>query len=326
MKVRGRQSGIALLTALVLLALCTVIAAALAFAAGFAIRRAEGTSAFEQAVQAAGGAEAVAAFALDQDSQGGSADDYPGEIWTQTLPPREVVTGILLAGQLNDLNGRFNLNSLVDSNGVDDPFTIDEFKRLLGLLGIEQRYADLMADWIDADNSPLPLGAEDSFYSSQPAPYRPPNLAITSISELLALPGFTSNMFATLAPHVAALPRDQQVNICFASGEVLDALLGSAQQQYSLPNNKAVLATNRGGKARKCDPEKTTFLGQYTGPPADQPKFNAQIATQSRFFSLRSIISIGSTEFALYSLLMRDKQTPGAGPATVRVITRSFTE
>ena len=320
MRLARNESGIALLTALVLLALCTVIATALAFAAGFAIRRAEGTAAFDQAVQAAGAAEAIAGYILDDDSKG-STDDFPGERWTQTPPSKEVVPGIVVAGRINDLNGRFNLNGLIDSSGVDDQFSIDEFKRLLGILDIEQRYADLMADWIDADNSPLPLGAEDSFYSGQSPPYRPPNLPITSISEMLALPGFTPGMLAKLAPHIAALPRNEKINTCFISGELFDALVNT--QQWTGPNGTTALAKNRG---TKCFPDKNTFMANFLGSPADKIKLEAQIGTQSRFFSLRSFISIGSTEFALYSLLLRDKTTPGAGPATVRVITRSFTE
>lgn len=318
---RLKQQGIALLTALVLLALCTVIATALAFAAGFAIRRAEGTTAFDQAWQAAGAAEAFAAYALDDDSRGGSNDDFPGEVWTRTLPPTEVSPGVTLSGQLKDLQGRFNLNQLVDGNGIADTFAIDEFKRLLRGLHIDDHYADLMADWIDTDNSPLPNGAEDSFYSGQPIPYLPPNRPITSSSELMALPGFSAELFTTLSPYVTALPRDTLINTCFAAGEVLDALTNS--QQWSGPNGAQALAKLRGSK---CFPDRNTFMASFFGSSIDRTKLEAQIATQSRFFSLRSVISIGSTEFALYSLLMRDKQTPGAGPATVRVITRSFTE
>ena len=82
-----------------------------------------------------------------------------------------------------------------------------QFSQLLTAVGLETKWAPLLADWIDSDLEPnFPDGAEDSVYLGQSPPYRTANLPVTSISELLALPGFGRDRYLRIAPYIAALP------------------------------------------------------------------------------------------------------------------------
>lgn len=312
-----RQNGVALLTAIIVVALATVMAAAIAFDNVMTARRGSAVFAFDQGLQFAQAAEALAAYALREDLKGGSKEDHFGERWAQPFGPLEIAPGVVLEARVEDLQGRFNLNSLVRPDGASDPAAIERFERLLEMLGLETRWAGLIADWIDSTaQANLPEGAEDSLYTSQDPPYRAPNLAITSVSELLALPGFGRERYIKLAPFVAALPPEEKLNVCTAPGPVLDAL-HPTDREYSIDPERFDQE-----RRDRCFPALNTLQQslQQALPPAEYTQLSARLTEQSHYFRLTSIVTIGSTELALYSLLQRDQTAGGK----VRPIFRTY--
>jgi general secretion pathway protein K len=150
----------------------------------------------------------------------------------------------------------------------------------------------------------------------QTPPYRAANRYITSTSELLALPGFGRDRYVALAPYVTALPpQDTKVNICTAPGKVLDAYLGPGHSEFGSEDS---LAKNR-ATAPGCFPTKADYDAALD--PQLKSKVDAKITQVSSYFRLTSIITIGSSEFSLYSLLYQDRGSDGK----VRPILRSFT-
>jgi general secretion pathway protein K len=331
------QRGIALLVAILLVALGTIIAAAVAYDNAMTARRGASTYAFDESLLVAQGAEALAAYGLRQIRQSDPTHIYPGQGWDKPLGPIEVVPGVMLEASLEDMQGRFNLNNLVKSDGTPDITQVNAFVSLLQLVGLEPKWAGYLIDWIDVDIVPQnPDGAEDSVYMGQTPPYRTPNRYITSTSELLALPGFGRDRYVKIAPYVAALPYGTSINVCSASGLVLDAFLGSGHTEFSgNPEQLAQTRTNTSG----CFPSLANYEAAFS--PAEQKGISGGLgkyfSETSQFFRLSSFITIGSTEFNLYSLLYMDT---GAGPAgsgggspgstgsgtgAVRPIQRSFT-
>src|SRR5882757_6846513 len=122
-----RQRGIAMLVAILLVALGTIIAAAVAYESAMSARRGSATFDFDEALLVGQGAEALAAYGLRtvmQNQQPAGAgqtagDVYPQQPWAQPVGPLEVAPGITLEASLEDLQGRFNLNWLVVSTGPD---------------------------------------------------------------------------------------------------------------------------------------------------------------------------------------------------------------
>ena len=118
-----------------------------------------------------------------------------------------------------------------------------QLERLLAIIGVETDWATTIADWIDEDVQPgFPNGAEDSVYTSENPPHLAANMPITRVSEIMYLVGFGPERYAKLKPYVAALPLGTPLNVCTASGPVLDSLL-EGQQQFSL--NPAYLTEQR---------------------------------------------------------------------------------
>lgn len=313
-KARAAQRGVALLAAIVIFAIAAAIAVGIQFRSALALRRAAGSAAAEQAFQAQASAEGLAAWALAEDKN--QTDDW-NESWHSAQGPFEVFDGVSIAGQVTDLDGRLNLNSLVDAQGAKDPVTIEILQRLMQLLDIPAQKVDLIVDYIDPDQQPEPNGGEDSLYSAQQPANRPANRPMLQVSELLSIPQFGLEHYLRLAPYVTALPRDRrEINLCTASGTLLDALVN--QKLWSA--NASTLDTQR---KSGCYPSVNQLQTLFGANPADFQKISNRIKVRSDFFELRSLVTIGPQPFDMTSLLMRT--ATGARPE-VRVLTRTMTE
>jgi general secretion pathway protein K len=308
-----RQRGVALMTAILLVALATILAATIGYENAMTARRGTATFAFDQSVHVAMAAEAIGAYALLQSRKQNPTTTYLGQFWSTPYGPVDLIPGVTLEAGLEDAQGRFNLNNLVNGDGTTNAAAVSLFENLLTILGLETKWAPMMADWIDADTVPNnPDGAEDSVYLSQMPPYRAANMFITSASEILALPGFGRDRYVQLAPYITALPQGTPINICTAHKEVLNALTpGTANF-----TDDQSLAKSR--QDNGCFPTQNDFFPLLTDVNTKNAA-KSMVATQSSYFTLTSIVTIGSTQFALYSLLYQ------GGDQRVRTIQRSFT-
>lgn len=313
----GTQRGMALLVAILLVALGTILAATVAFENAMTARRGTSVYAFDQALLVGQGAEALAAYGLRRIRQNDPTHTYPGQGWDKPYGPLEVVPGVMLEASLEDLQGRLNLNNLVNRDGTPNPDYVTAFTKLLEIVGLEPKWGGYVVDWIDADLVPQsPNGAEDSVYSGLTPPYRTPNRYITSTTELLALPGFGRDRFLLLAPYVTALPAGTAINVCTARGPVLDAFLGAGRTEFS--SEAGALEKSR-ASANGCFPTLQTYQASFD-PKAWTKSMSQVFVMRSQYFRLSSLVTIGGAEFNLYSLLYQDPQT-----GTVRPIQRTFT-
>jgi general secretion pathway protein K len=317
---RGRQRGVALLVAIVIFAVATTVAAAITYNKAMSSRRAAATFTMEQALQAGMAAEALAAVALQND--GGKPKTETTQDWAQVQPPLEIEgTGIWVQAQLEDMQGRFNLNSVVSWDQAANTFVPDQhqlsiFRQLLADLDIDAAYADLLVDWIDPDIAPSSNsggGGEDTLYLSQTPSYRPPNTFITHASELMALPNFGRENYAKIAPYVTALPNDAVVNVCTASALVLNTTRNDPQNQREFEEPTLEQARKNG-----CFPATTSVYAGVIADPQNRAEVEKRIDVKSSWFRLRTNIRIGTAEFVLYSVLFRE------GGNKVRTVQRSF--
>jgi general secretion pathway protein K len=320
MRSRRRQAGVALITAVLIVALATILAVSVGFKGFLGQRRTATTFALDQAYEVAMGGEAWASDALQRDAmeptaQGATATDDFTDVWATPIPPIPVDGGEF-EGTLEDLQGRFNLNNLVklDQNRsfVIDPKSVERLERLLDIVQVETKWAKLIADFIDSDSNPeFPDGAEDPTYTGLNPPYRTPNTPITRTSELLAIAGFGQQRFRRLEPFVTALPVGTTINLCTAPPEVLDSL-SARQRQYTLARESTAKQREIG-----CFP--TTMDFQAALSQTERTELTQIVGQTSDFFQSTIFVTIGTTQFTLYSLLYRK---PGMG--VVRPTLRSF--
>jgi len=297
MRQRVRQQGIILISVLILVALAAVISASLFFDTGLAARRAASSFGMEEAMQLGQGAEALAAYVLSEDT---NQTDTPQDDWAQPTEQMDVAPEIAMRARLLDLQGRFNVNMLVGSSGKRDENAYKVFVRMLQLLQLDQSLADLVVDWIDTDLQPEVQGGEDSLYMSQGPPHLTANLAMTSISELMQLPGMTHDVYVILKPHVTALPPSvRTINVCMADGVVLDALYALKEDdkghvEYSMLTADELYQRRDGD----CFPRRTSLA-------AGAPAIQTMTTERSSWFQLQTWVRVGSAQFDLYSLMYR---------------------
>ena len=318
---RGRQRGIALLVAILLVALGTIIAAAVAYDNAMTARRGAATLAFDEAILIGQGAEALAAYGIQVSWQQDKNTVNTTQPWAMPVGPLEIVPGVMLDASIEDLSGRFNLNSLLTEGPTGtlevDPVAQAALVNLLANAGIESKWAGYIIDWIDPDIAPqTPDGAEDTVYMGQTPPYLTANEYITSTTELLALPGFGRDRYNKLAPFITALPPGGKINVCTAPGEVLDAFLAPGRIDWGGQNAQQLLKNRQG--ASGCFPQLAKDY-QPTFDAANFAKAQGEFAQNSKYFRLTSHITIGTVEFNLYSLLYREDSN-----GTVRAIQRSY--
>ncbi len=216
------QSGVALITALLVVAIVTVIATSMATRQQLDIRRSGNVLEHDQAYMFALGVESWGRSILIQDRRENAVDNL-SEPWATVLPPLSVEGG-KVAGHIEDMQGRFNINNLVKE---DKPSAMDvqRFERLLKQLELNPSLSQAVIDWIDSDSEKISTdGAEDDEYLGHTPPYRTANNMINSISELRLINGFTKEAIERLSPFITALPTYTHININTAPAEILMVL------------------------------------------------------------------------------------------------------
>jgi general secretion pathway protein K len=309
-----------LIIALILVALATILATKLTFDGWLERRRTLGVLAAEQSLHFAMGAEALASDALVQSATGTlvtlaqqwAQPQQPFPLTPDDSPDAEPIG--VMRGTLEDMQGRFNLNNLarIKPDGkTQDPAPLAQFQRLLVAVGLESKWAGIARDWIDADDLPgSPDGAEDQVYTSQTPSYRTGNWPMTSPTELMNMPGFGADRYRKIAPYVTALPTaTATINICTAPGVVIESLADGLSGEYS--RDADLLASER---KSGCFPDTNAFIAILgKSAAAAQPYYG----TKSSYFLLTTRVTLGTTEFTLYSLLYR-------GTAKVTPLLRTF--
>jgi general secretion pathway protein K len=218
---KTRQRGVAIVLALSVVALAALAATAMLVAQSTWARQVELTAGHAQAQHLLQAGVDWSRAVLSDDRRA-SEVDHLGEPWALKLPAMPVENGSLI-GQIEDQQGRFNLNNLV-TDGKVDVVQLERFRRLLAILALPPALADSLADWIDADGEPQPRsGAEDAHYLALQPPYLAANRPLADIAELALVAGFDDTVRDRLRPFVTALPGFSAVNVNTASPEVIAA-------------------------------------------------------------------------------------------------------
>lgn len=293
MNVRHTQRGVAVLTAMLIVTIGTIIAVNLMWQATLDLRRAEAAIAADQGLMYVQGAEAWAADILRQDQVDSPDSDNLGEQWAFELPPLPVDGGTIV-GRLEDLQGRFNLNNLLNADGTENQLARRQFERLLNSLDIDPALAGAVVDWLDPDaEMRFPTGGEDVAYSGADPPYRTANGLITSVSELMAVSGFDREAYARLSPYVAVLPIGTTLNVNTAS----DVVLASLSDDIDAATAGALVDERAGAEFPDID---ATFEGLV------EPEALQTIDGVSQHFLLTATVTLGTNQLTMRAVLQRD--------------------
>lgn len=326
---RSRQSGVALIFALVIVALVAGLSVKLAANHDRTIWRTEARWHGLQAQQYLYGAEQLGILALNLDYESDESSqlftDHELEEWA--FPVEFPLDEGGIRGQLMDAQSRFDLNRLEakatnhTQYGALDPqrFTEDQ-KRFIRLLqtfedlsiGVNEavQITEAIVDWIDSDSTSFGFGgAESLFYTAEDPVIEPPNHPMDSVSELRLIRHMTAELYQQLAPLVTVLREGQGVNVNTASLPLFRSLnIGSSLQPLS--ENEAQLMID--GRGAEGFPDLNDFVGlsviqSLTGTQG-AAFVQDGLTVDSQFYQLSSEVQVGEQRRQMTTLFKRDGQ------------------
>ncbi len=328
---RRQQRGAAMVVAMLVFAMAAVLVVAMKSNFQRFYQRASNVLFAEQAHAYLRGAEELAALVLiqddDSDAQLPDPRDDQTEIWAQQPQPFPLDQGgMMTALPLEDLQGRFNLNSLSipgqtpprGSEARLTPFTPaqKQFVRLLQTFEepqISEYDAKIITrsviDWLDTDSSTSPDGAEDDVYGSRSPAYRAANGPMASVSELRAVANITPEIFAALAPLVTVWPQDPlnfPINIHTAKPEVLRSLNGEGDLT-PLSDTEAEALVEVRDTVGFQDAEDFWKQPAFSGKEGIGTTKNL-VGERSSHFLLVATVTLADKNTHLYSVLKRENR------------------
>lgn len=291
---RGQQ-GVALITVLLVVALAAMVCTALVTRQQLSIRTAANQLHARQGWHYARGGEQLAIALLVADLRQTAVSDHLGETWAQSLPAYPLDGG-QLSLSIDDLSGRFNLNSVVQSGQVDAE-AVARLQRLLVLLQLDPQLAWQLVAWIAPALAPerVRQQAERDYQRRSPA-YRPARRALQDVSELRLLAGIDAPAYQRLLPHVTALPSNTTLNLNTADAWVLATLADG----LGLADGQRLLAARSSSGFASVDALLMQPLLLH------RPVARSGLAVRSNWFIASSEVAIGERRLRLLSVLHRD--------------------
>jgi general secretion pathway protein K len=324
---RGRQAGSALVVTLLVFAIGMAVIVPMYSEYTLFLRRHANAYNAEQAWAYLRGGEELASLLLREDlredQQEGTIRDDLSEAWAQQVPPYSLDEGGWLTGRLEDLSGRFNINSLTGRAPANERFTAqqEQFIRLLQTVEeplIDEQDAILITesvmDWLDADSEPRVLGAEDDYYYDQTPSYRAGNRAMVSVSEFQAVANVTPEIFLAVEPLLTVWGGDGKINVNTAPVQVLRSLNSIKDYRPLSPQEGEELLELRGEEGFEniaAMLESPVFEGRQLSED-----LRNGLGETSSFFLFIAQVDVADRISHLYSVLQR-------GQGGVRALVRS---
>ena len=317
MKGRPNARGVALVSVLLIVAAASALAYQMAMRHAVDLIRSQRLFDASQARQYALGGEAYARQLLYEDDQDSDKDTLlePWRLCGEEAPPEaesettndpaaafDIENGVLTVC-VRDLRARFNLNALAGRAGEEH---LERLRLLLNSVQIDDAVADLWSDWVDADESARPTGAEDGEYLTRAPPHRAANGPAAHLSEFFAVAALPAEALAALRPHVAALPHTGLlVNVNTATAEVLAAL-----------NETMSLAD---GQLLADAPREFDTVQAAVVEVAKLSASSAVLGVGSDFFEVQARAEVGDASVVLTAVIHRGKHG-------LRTVSRNFGE
>ncbi len=310
---RRDQRGAALLTAMMIVALVTTLAAAMIWQQWRAIQVETAERARAQSAWILAGALDWARLILREDAKSvgtnGMSVDHLGEPWAVPLAEARLSTFLaadksdtddapdaFLSGAITDAQARYNLTNLV-VNGAVDPVELATLQRLCATVGVSADVATRIAAGL-RDAAPPPAPAAASAAASAPVVELPPPAANPPLMphsiRQIAWFGIDAESIKTLEPYIVLLPERTFVNANTAAREVLVAAI----PELDLATAERLI------QARQRSPFRSNVDVATLAPSLPKTSFE-RISTGSSFFEVRGRLRLGDVVLEQLSLVQR---------------------
>jgi len=310
---RRVQRGAAVLLALFVATLSTLIVSALFYRQFVLLRTIENQQLMTQSRLLLRGALDWGRAILREDANRSSYDGL-SEPWAQPLMETRLdqlgETSALasmasIAGSMEDAQSRFNLRNLVENGQVIES-EVDVLRRLCTLLQVPAQTADLIALRM---KEALPATTPDENGAMAGASDKKRPIPLMLPEDLISVEGISLDAAQRLAPYIVVLDERTPINANTARPEVIAARV----PEMSLSDARALVAERERISYFNNVGEVRTRLGPKANGVQD-----ADIATASRFFFVRGEVKLDRAVTRMEALVRRG--VPGQGIQPVNVL------
>jgi general secretion pathway protein K len=235
---KNKQGGVALIVAMLIVAIATMVATQIFYQQQIAIRRTFNQLQSEQLYQLFLSTENWAKVIL-QDDLTKNKFDYLGDNWAKNIAPFDAENAVIKA-KIVDYQACFNINNLAGNNSTQNDAAenneqannpgentaaennptqdtsknktpkntpVEILKNLMTQLQLNPELVNPLVDWLDKDDEIISsTGAELETYSRLTPSYRAANFRIIELNELYAIAGWKQETINKLLPYLCALP------------------------------------------------------------------------------------------------------------------------
>lgn len=306
------NKGSALVTALFVITLITIIATAISVRIRNDIQT---TYLIETTDRLYLAAQAVDIWAMDRlhdpKQELGKVNTKTGAILTFPSKLQAIYPGIIVTGQLFDLQGRFNLNNASDKQYQTIFYTL--LRNLhIGSTSFERKeLTDSLVYWLTPPKTSSNHDEWQDKYAKQKPPYFPSHMPMYHPSELRLVYGFSAQYYQKLAPYITTLPEATPINLNTVMKPLL-ATLGTGIKDTDIDHILQV----RSSKPFKSPQELTPIIQKYHIP-------NEMLTVESHYFLAVATVKSQDLSMQTYVILQRQKDEE-SGTWKVHILTQSI--
>lgn len=301
--------GSALLTALFIMTLVAIVATAMSLRLQLDIYRTRMLVAHDKLYLASQGVMFWAFNELNNKDNKFIHKDTKGMVSPYPNNLSTIYKGVTLNGGLYDLQGKLNLNNLIDKKAI--ALFINLANRIYPKTNDKDKIGLALAiqDWLSAYDLSKGNDAYMAYYASQKPSYYPSHQLMKSLSEFRLIKGVTADMDKIVKTYATVLPVSTPINVNTASKQMLMSL-GDGLNESQL--EELISARGKGFKNMK---NLNPLLQKFNIP-------NNQITIESTYFLSKANVRNEDLNLTVYSLLKREKSQ--SGKIKVSVIRQSF--
>ena len=339
--VKQKEAGVALITALLIVSLASIMAVSLVQSQYMDVRRTGNIMTSDKAYLQALTMETSAAHLLKfsrevLEKRIDDKKEFDQAVLGLNASAMQVSEGeAAVSLELVYPGALFNVNTLVDSNGAALPKNKKIFKNLLELVledidepvSLADNLTDSLLDWIDKDENESPNGAEDSIYESKEPPYKTANQPMASVSELKLVEGYgkkilygipkdpndeNSVAIPGILHYVSALPVDSTINLNLVtepkiikslSVYITDTMVNDIFNSQPFADNDAFIGHITWDNITGTGTAGAAATGDRQNFNQDMADAKSLLEVQSSYFVAKSTATLGKSVFILNSLV-----------------------
>lgn len=240
-----QQTGVALLTILLLVVAITVVAGSMLASQKVMVREYGVAQTQTQFNQYSLYAEAVAKQLIYEDSQANQTDSLQ-DIWAKPIN-KQSLHNAEISIKIHDHSERFNINNLYHDGRVNH-HAVAYFTALLTANGLEANIAQAVLDWQDPDSDTTGEGgAEFEYYQSlgKNKPIYIANQPFSSVDELIDVRGMDKEKLAKIKPLLTAVPFFLPMNVNMLKPALLSpiSMIHTTKQDENSQNQNPTAST-----------------------------------------------------------------------------------